>query len=340
MQIQNNIPLSTLTTMRLGGLAHEVVTISSKIELEEAVAYANHHKKTFFVIGGGSNIIARATDYTGVILLSCIPGFEILDETATTITIRIGAGEMWDETVKQTVELGFSGIEAMSAIPGTVGATPVQNVGAYGQEIADTFIELEAYDTDTHTWVTLDKEACHFSYRNSIFKNTHNRHHIIVSVTLRLKKQWLSPPFYDSLARYFDDHQITEFAPTTIRQAVISIRTSKLPDPKHIANTGSFFKNPIVTQEIAAKLLALYPTMPHFSVPNDNTIKLAAGWLIEQAGLKGYESHGLRIYQENALVIVNDSATSYTQLADFKDEIIDGVYKKFGISLEQEPETL
>lgn len=339
MQIQNNIPLSTLTTMRLGGLAHEVATISSKDELEEIIAYAQNGHKPFFVIGGGSNIIARAADYAGIIILSRIPGFEILEETDAWTVLRIGAGENWDNTVKRTTELGLSGIEAMSAIPGTVGATPVQNVGAYGQEIADTFVELEAYDTTSHQWITFNKEACHFSYRNSAFKDTDVRHHVITSVTLRLKKDWLTPPFYDSLQRYFDGHQITDYTPATIREAVIAIRASKLPDPKQIANTGSFFKNPIVSQEITDSLLAIYPTMPHFPVA-DGTVKLAAGWLTEQAGLKGYEAHGLRTYQENALVIVNDSATSYTQLLDFKDEIIDGVFKKFGVTLQQEPETL
>lgn len=339
MQIQNDISLSTLTTMRLGGIAHEVATITSKKELEEIIAYAQDQQKAFFVIGGGSNIIAPETDYPGIIILSRIPGFEIIDQTDSNTTIRIGAGENWDEIVKRIVNMGLSGIEAMSAIPGTIGATPVQNVGAYGQEIADTFVELEAYDTNAHQWVILDKDACHFSYRNSIFKDTVSRHHIITSVTLRLNKQWLKPPFYDSLQRYFETHGTTDYSPASVRDAVIAVRASKLPDPKLIANTGSFFKNPIVSKQKADELLATYPSMPQFPTA-DGTIKLAAGWLIEQAGLKGYAAHGIRTYPENALVIVNDSATNYTQLAEFKDEIIASVLNKFAVTLEQEPELL
>lgn len=339
MHIQNNVPLSTLTTMHLGGIAREVATFSNKSELEEIISYAHTNHLPFFVIGGGSNIIAKGEEYPGIILLSKMEGFKTLDEDDEGVTLRIGAGEKWDNVVKRTVDMGLSGIEAMSGIPGTTGATPVQNVGAYGQEIANTLVQLEAFDTENEEWVTLDKDACHFAYRNSIFKDPSKRHHIITSVTLRLNKTTMQPPFYESLQRYIDSHNITDYSPASIREAVLAVRSNRLPDPSVIPNTGSFFKNPIVSKEVADKILETYPDMPHFPL-EDGTVKLVAGWIMERSGLKGYSAHGMRTYQENALVVVNDCATTYRELEQFMQEIIEKVYEKFGVRLEQEPETL
>lgn len=336
----DNVALSTLTTMRLGGIARTVAECTSKSDIEAIVATAKQAQKPFFVIGGGSNIIARDAGFDGYIILNRLLGFEVLETTDSDTLVTIGAGENWDHAVERLVNLRLSGVEAMSAIPGTVGATPVQNVGAYGQEIADTFVELEAYDTERDAWVTLDKAACQFSYRNSVFKNPAHRHHIIASVTLRLSKQPLQPPFYDSLQRYLQTNNITDYSPQVIRDAVITIRADKLPDPAKIANTGSFFKNPIVERAKVDELLAKHPTMPHFPLQNNNAEKIAAGWLIEQAGLKGYQAHGCATHDKNALVVVNQSATRYEELLAFKQEIVDAVARQFGITLEQEPETI
>ncbi|HET8690324.1 MAG TPA: UDP-N-acetylmuramate dehydrogenase, partial [Candidatus Saccharimonadales bacterium] len=254
-------------------------------------------------------------------------------------TVKIGAGELWDDMVDRSVDMNLSGIEALSAIPGTAGATPVQNVGAYGQEIADTLVELEALDTDTMEMVALENKDCEFTYRNSVFKNPESRHHIITSITLKLSKTQMKPPFYTSLQNYFEQNDVTDFSPASVREAVRAIRAVKLPDPAKVANTGSFFKNPIVDHSQAEKLAAAYPDMPQFPVANVG-VKLAAGWLIEQAGLKGYQNHGFTTSPDNALVVINQSADKYSDLELFKAEIIQKVRQKFSVQLEQEPETL
>lgn len=337
MQTQYNIPLSQLTTMRLGGPVQSVVTVDTADELAEIINQLGD--TPFFVLGGGSNVIAHDEGFAGVIILNRILGFEIISDDTEHTTIRIGAGENWDSVVDRLVTMGLSGCEAMSAIPGTAGATPVQNVGAYGQEIADTLVELEAYDTTKNNFVTLKKEDCRFTYRNSIFKDPASRHHIITSIVLRLNKAPMQPPFYASLQKYLQEHGSVDYSPRSIREAVTAIRAVKLPDPRTIANTGSFFKNPIVDSITAHQIIKLWPELPHFPAP-DGMIKLAAGWLIEQADLKGYAAHGFKTYENNALVVVNESAHSYAELQAFKNEIIDRVLEKFGVTLEQEPETL
>lgn len=339
MQLLRDKSLADLTTMRLGGTAAHVATVENESELLEALAYAETHNLPYFVLGGGSNVIARDEGFDGLLILARLKGFEILDSDGDSTLIRIAAGENWDETVARTVEMGLSGIEAMSAIPGTTGATPVQNVGAYGQEIADTLIELRAYDTDSKEFVTLLNAACGFSYRDSIFKDPATRRHIIVSITLRLHRAPMRPPFYGSLQHYLDINGITDYSPHIIRNAVTAIRQTKLPDPRLIANTGSFFKNPIVSKNVAKRLQLQYSDMPSFPM-DDSRAKLAAGWLIEQAGMRGHAAHGFTTFSTNALVVVNENSSSYHDLLAFTREIIGAVRDKFGIVLEQEPETL
>jgi UDP-N-acetylmuramate dehydrogenase len=340
MQIQSDVPLKEFSTMRLGGPAKHLVIVSSRDELVQAVAWAEQRGLPVFVLGSGSNIIIRDQGFDGLIIINRIMGFDAVEDDPDHTTLKIGAGENWDDVVKRSVDMGLSGIEALSYIPGTAGATPVQNVGAYGQEIADTFVELEAYDLLTHGFVRLRKQECGFSYRNSNFKNPKNRRYIIVSITLRLGRKNLAPPFYEALQKYFDNHNITaNFTPRTVRDAVIAIRTKRLPDPSIIANTGSFFKNPIISKDEYKKLSDKFPDSRYFETP-DGKIKLAAGWMIDQAGLKGYAAHGMKTYDQNALVFVNQSAQNYQDLLAFKNEVIQKVKDKFGITLEQEPELL
>lgn len=324
--------------MRLGGPAHALTSVTSKDELREAVAWAEERGLPTLVLGGGSNVIF-SDGYDGLVIINKIPGFDVLADDATGTTIRIGAGENWDSAVKRTVEMNLHGIESLSAIPGSAGGTPVQNVGAYGGQISDTLVELEAFDTLTHQYVTLSHEDCNFTYRNSIFKSPIDRHYIIASITLKLTKENPKPPFYGSLQAYLDEHHITSYTPQTIRDAVVAIRAIKLPDPSRIANTGSFFKNPIIPGDQAADLLMQFPNVAHWPLP-DGRVKLAAGWLVEQAGLKGYRAHGMATYEHHALVLVNESAKSYDDLAAFRQEIIQKVRAKFGVTLEQEPELL
>lgn len=341
MQIKHSVPLSEYTTMRLGGNANTVIAVTTKDELIEAVNYAKSNNLRWFVMGGGSNIIVHDEGFNGVIILSRIAGFETLEQDDNSTTVLIGAGENWDETVKKTVDMGLSGIEAMSLIPGTIGATPVQNVGAYGQEIADTLIELEAYDVNTGEFVVIKKEDCDFYYRNSIFKDPSNRHYIITSITLKLSKHSMKPPFYSSLQQYLDQKHVdmNNLSPADIREAVIAIRQNKLPDPRVIANTGSFFKNPIIPASQYKELIKNFPTMPSFPA-GEEAVKVPAGWLIEQAGMRGFADHGFATHSENALVVTNVSSHSYKDLLIFMNKIKEAVKDKFGISLEQEPETL
>jgi UDP-N-acetylmuramate dehydrogenase len=338
MQIQTDILLNQYTTMRLGGVAKHLVVVHTADELREAVEWALAQNLPWLVLGGGSNVIFK-DGYTGLVIVNRINGFEILSDNAMTTLLRIGSGEDWDSVVARTVAMDLIGIEALSAIPGTAGATPVQNVGAYGQEIADTLVELQAYDLQTHQFVVLDKAACGFSYRDSIFKSPENRRYLIVSIILQLHRGNPMPPFYDSLQRYLAEHNITSYTPKIIRDAVIAIRAEKLPDPSVIANTGSFFKNPIISREEFAPIIAKHPRIPFYETA-DKRIKLLAGWLIDQTGLKGYTNHGMKIYDKNALVFVNESAKNYDDLAAFRQEIIDKVREQFSVTLEQEPELI
>jgi len=335
MQILSNISLADHSTMRLGGTAHFLVEVHTKDELVQAIEWATHRRVPILCIGDGSNIIFQ-DGYDGLVVINHITGREVVQEDAHSSTLVIGAGEPWDAVVQWSVELNLSGIEKLSLIPGTAGATPVQNVGAYGAEIADTFVELEAYDLQANRFVTISRDECHFGYRTSIFKSLTDRRYIITSMTLKLSKQPPQPPFYETLSRYLDEHHITTYTPQTIRDAVIAIRRSKLPDPAAIANTGSFFKNPLVSQEVLESLQQRFDQVPHW--PAGSRVKLSAGWLISQAGLKDYAAHGMKLYEHNALVFVNDHAKSYADLVAFKQEVIDRVEKALGITLEQEPE--
>ncbi len=262
--------------------------------------------------------------------------FEVISRDATSVTIKIGAGESWDEVVARTVEMNLSGIEAMSSIPGTVGATPVQNVGAYGQEIADTLIKLDAYDSKTDTFVTLSNEACGFSYRHSIFRGEAKGRYVITYVYLRLFVSAPTPPFYDAIERYFNEHKITLFTPKIIRDAVVDIRRNKLPDPTSRPNTGSFFKNAIIDDWQYNELLKDWPDMPAYPL-GSKQVKIPTGWLIDKVGLKGELLHGMRVHDKNALVLINESATTYSDLALAREEIIARVRDTFRINIEQEP---
>lgn len=338
MHIRTDVSLRDYSTMRLGGKAAALVEIASKDELLEALVWAENKQLPVLVLGGGSNVIF-SDGFDGLVIVNHIPGFTVVEESDATTTLQIGAGENWDEVVDRTVKLGLSGIEKLSLIPGTAGATPVQNVGAYGAEIADVFVELEAYDMQTKQFVTLDKAACNFSYRNSIFKSVHDRRYVITSITLQLTRHQPEPPFYEVLQCYLDERNTHEYSVQTIRDAVIAIRNSKLPDPTIIANTGSFFKNPIIPAAQFTELAQRFPEMPHWPT-KDGQVKLPAGWLIDQAGLKGYQAHGMKIYEKNALVFVNDSAETYEDLAAFRQEIIEKIHTTFGVTLEQEPELI
>lgn len=336
MDIHENIPLKNFTTMKLGGPAKYFVEARTKEDLVSAYTKAKTESLPVFVIGDGSNIIARDEGFNGMIIHMRIPGFEIISDDINSTSIKIGAGENWDSVVKRAVDMDLSGIEAMSGIPGTAGGTPIQNVGAYGQEIADTLQSLEAFDTQSETFVTLSNEACSFSYRNSIFRSNQKGRYIVTSIILKLSKSLPQPPFYDALQKYLEERNITIFNHGIIRDAVLAIRHNKLPDPKISPNTGSFFKNIIVEDWQLNELKKSHPEIPSFDMAGGK-YKIPTGWLIEQAGLKGKTLHGMKLHDNNALVLINVSATTYHDLEMAREEIVNAVRDKFRLQIEQEP---
>lgn len=325
-----------MTTMRLGGAASYVADVTSTDELRQIYRNASKMQQPVYVIGGGSNLIAHDEGFAGVVAHMKIPGIEIVENDTSTTTVRAGAGVIWDDLVKLAVERSLSGIESMSGIPGTVGAAPVQNIGAYGQELADTLVTLEAYDIANDAFITLSAEDCGFSYRQSIFRSSAEGKYVITSVTLKLYKIAPQPPFYDSLQRYLDDHHTTGFDVQVVRDAVLAIRSDKLPDPTKLPNAGSFFKNTIIENWQADELHREYPDMPTYPVDEKN-VKIPAGWLIEQCDLKGQVINGMKVHDGNAVVLINESATSYQDLASAREEVIGAVRDKFRITLTQEP---
>jgi UDP-N-acetylmuramate dehydrogenase len=336
MDIHTNIPLKNYTTMRLGGNARFMTEVHTAEDVAIVCKNANTQNLPIFILGGGSNVIVRDEGFEGIVIRNRIPGFEVIADDSMGTTIKVGAGENWDEVVKRTVDLNLSGIEALSAIPGTAGAAPVQNIGAYGQEIADTLVSLEAYDIQDDKFVLLSSVDCGFSYRHSIFRGDSTGRYVITSITLKLYKAAPQPPFYKAIQDYFEEHGITIYTPGAIRDAVTIIRTDKLPDPAITPNTGSFFKNAIIEDWQLNDLRKEYPDIPTYDM-SDGHYKVPTGWLIEQTGLKGKTIHGMHIHDKNALVLINESAKRYADLAAARDEIIGAVRDQFHIMIEQEP---
>lgn len=341
MQVSKNVPLSAYSTMRLGGPAAFVAEVTTGEEVQQAYNYAKEQNLPVIMVGGGSNIVWKEEGFAGVVLVNKIAGFENYNEDNVNIYLTVGAGEPWDSVVARAVQNGWSGIEKLSLIPGSTGATPVQNVGAYGQEISEVLVSVEVYDSQTNQLVVLPKTDCGFAYRTSRFKTTDKGRFFITSITLHLTKSNPEPPFYDSLKLYLETQKITTFTPGTIRDAVVAIRNSKLPDPSKVANCGSFFTNPIVSH---AQLIAIqdkYPGIVYWSRP-DGQVKLSAGWMLEQAGFKGYHDTetGMATWDKQSLIFVNESAKSTADLLKFRDKIVAKINQEFGITLTQEPELL
>ncbi len=335
MQIRKNVPIAKLTTMRLGGPARYVVEVTTPSELQEAYDFAAQRNLPVWVMGSGANTIGRDEGFPGVIVLNRLRGIKVIQQDNDTLILKGMAGEIWDDFVKYACELGYSGIEAMSAIPGTLGAAPVQNIGAYGQDIAQVIESVEAYDTVTQKIITIPKAEMQLGYRHTRFNHGADAgRFIITAVTVKLHKQPLQPPFYNSLQRYIDEHQETDFSPLNIRQIVSEIRSDKLPDPKYIASAGSFFKN--IYLDKAAADQAELQNIPLWR-DTEGGGKINAGWLIEQCGFKGKAMRGVRVSDKAALVLINENAKSYADLAAARAEIIGAIAEKYGYALEQEP---
>lgn len=336
MDIHTNVALKNITTMKLGGPARFFAEARTPQEIQTLYKNAQTKQIPVFILGSGSNVIAQDAGYQGLIIRVRIPGFEVLSDDIYSTSIKIGGGESWDSVVDRTVKMNLSGIEAMSAIPGTAGAAPVQNIGAYGQEISECLTSLEAYDTATDSFITMQNSDCGFGYRHSIFRGVEQGRYIITSITLALSKNPPAAPFYDSLQAYFDEHNISIFTSQVVRDAVSAIRADKLPDPAVKPSAGSFFKNTIIEQWQLNELRTTYPDIKAYDMGN-GTFKISSGWLIEKSGFKGQLIHGIRVNEKNCLVLINESATSYDDLMAARDEIIGKVRDTFRIQIEQEP---
>jgi UDP-N-acetylmuramate dehydrogenase len=355
LNIQEYVDIKNYSTLKIGGQFRYFVIITKKEELPLIYAIAHDDGKykniPIFILGGGSNIVFSNGVINVIALKIEIKGFEIIEESDEYAKIKVGAGEIWDEIVKKIVDMNLSGLEALSAIPGTVGATPVQNVGAYGSEVKDTITEVEVFDIKENVIINVKNEDCKFGYRDSIFKNEAKGKYIITAVTykfLKIKDVLKSSALgYPGVIKYFSAQggsalggdQITNPTLKQIREGIIDIRNEKLPNPNEIPNVGSFFKNPIISKDL---FLAISPTcgqIPSFEV-GDDAVKIPAGWLIENAGLKGKSFGNISVYDKNALVLVNNGNATKEDLVNAKNEIIKIVFNKFGVILEQEPEIL
>lgn len=327
--------LAPYTTLKIGGPAAGMVVVRSREDVREACELAVEQDWPVFVLGEGSNIVVQEAPVRRLVLKMEIPGFEVTAEDDESTTVVLGGGEHWDDVVARTVEMGLAGIESMSMIPGTTGAAPVQNAGAYGQEIADTLVEVEAYDMREQEFVVLDKEACGFGYRTSRFKTDLAGRYVIVGVTLRLSKRPPAAPTYASLKRWMEEHEIAEPTLAQIREGVMAVRSRILPDPSVVPNAGSFFKNPIVSEAKLRELERRFGELPSYKYGDG--YKLAAGWLLDECGFKGQEHFGLKLWGAHAMVITNPNGAGYDDLMKLVELMIDTVHERFGVKIEPEP---
>lgn len=332
MRVNENILISSLTTMRLGGPARYVLEIERPEDLPDAYGFAATYQLPVFVLGFGANTIGHDEGFPGVIIINRMRGITT-EPTENGVRLHIMGGEYWDDVVAYACERGLTGIEGLSLIPGLAGAAPVQNIGAYGQEISDTLESIEVYDPATHTTRTLTRAELDFGYRRSILNTTAAGKYFVISITLVLHQGSMPQPFYRSIERYATDHGLTDFSPAGIRTIVSAIRTAKLPDPAVQASAGSFFKNIFIDEPTAEACEA--KGYPVHRTPTGG--KINSGWFIEHAGLSGQLLHGIRVSSTASLVLINESAQSYADLAAARDEIIAKVYDKYGFWLEQEP---
>jgi len=289
------------------------------------------------ILGGGSNILFK-DNYPGLVLQNLIAGMQVVKETEEHVWLRCGGGEIWHNVVMYSIQHNWGGLENMSLIPGTIGASPIQNIGAYGAELKDVFEELDAFDIWYGKMVTLKAADCAFGYRDSIFKQAGKGRYFITQVTLRLNKNPQVNVRYGDIASTLEEWGITKPGIADVSRAVIHIRRTKLPDPAELGNCGSFFKNPVVSKETADALCAAYPDAKRFDQP-DGTAKIAAGWLVEKAGWKGYRRGDAGVHEKQALVMVNYGSATGAEILSLARVIVEDIQAKFHLTLEMEVNT-
>lgn len=333
MQIHNNFSLKNYNTFGIDVKAKQFIAVHSINELKTVLENYPNNKK--FIIGGGSNMLLTQ-DIDALVIHIDLKGKKIIKEDENFVWIESQAGENWHEFVLWTINQNFGGLENMSLIPGNVGTTPVQNIGAYGAEIKDTFISCDAMEIDTQKIKTFSKEECNFSYRESIFKHDIKNQFIITSVVFKLTKNnhKISVDYGDIKAELAKNN-IENPTIKDVSNAVIAIRNSKLPNPKELGNSGSFFKNPVLSREHFLKVQAKFPDIKYFEV-SDTEIKIPAGWLIEHAGLKGYRKDDAGVHKNQALVIINYGNATGKELLELSKFVQKTVFDKYGIAIEAE----
>lgn len=310
-------------------------TLASPAHLRAALADPRTAGLPRLILGGGSNVVLTG-DFEGVVYLVALRGRRLLADTGEAWLIEAAAGENWHEFVVWTLQNGWPGLENLALIPGTVGAAPIQNIGAYGLEMAERFERLSAIELATGQNVEFDAAACRFGYRDSFFKGAGRARFMITSVTFRLPKIWRASYGYADLARELAEQDIAEPAPTDIFNAVVAVRRAKLPDPAAVGNAGSFFKNPVISATEHAALQAREPGLVAYPQP-DGRVKLAAGWLIDQCGWKGQARGRAAVHERQALVLINRGGASGAEVLALARAIQDDVASRFGVRLETEP---
>lgn len=331
MRIERQKSLRSLNSFGIDAHAKSFAEIRSVDEFHALRTAEVYRRERRLVLGGGSNLLFRG-DFEGLVIKNSIPGLERLREDDAHVWIRAGAGVVWDDLVQHCVANGLAGIENLSLIPGQVGAAPMQNIGAYGVEFESVCERVDAVHLDTGEPASFDRAACAFGYRDSVFKRRLAGQLFIIAVTLRLDKQPRFEIGYGDVRATLDAMGVEDLSIAAIRQAVIHIRTSKLPDPARIGNAGSFFKNPVVSQARFEKLQSRFPALPHYP-QGDGTVKIPAGWLIEQCGWKGHRAGQAGVHARQALVLVNHGGASGEDVYRLSCEVHQSVLDRFGIDL-------
>jgi len=337
LSVEHNRSLRALNTFSLEACADYFAEARDDQAVIEAIEEARRLDVPLCVLGGGSNLVLTR-DINALVLRMASRGIQILEDDGQRVVIEAEAGEPWHPFVLRSLELGLSGLENLSLIPGTVGAAPIQNVGAYGVEIKDIFAGLTALDRQTGEFVEFDLAACEFGYRDSLFKRQAGRY-VILRVRFVLARTADLRLEYGPLRQWLQRHDVQSPTAMDVSRAVCSIRSEKLPDPQVLGNAGSFFKNPLVPQQVADALLVKYPDLVVFA-QEDGLAKLAAGWLIERAGWKGYRNGDVGVHRLQALVLVNYGQATGQQVVQLAEEIQADVLERFGVQLEIEPNVI
>ncbi|HNK20115.1 MAG TPA: UDP-N-acetylmuramate dehydrogenase [Piscinibacter sp.] len=335
MQIESGVSLKPYNSFGLPAVAQSLVRVKSDADVRRVVDHPELGRAPKFILGGGSNIILTR-DMPAVVLKVEVTGKRLVEERADAWIVEAGAGENWHELVDWTLAQGWPGLENLALIPGTVGAAPVQNIGAYGLELKDRFESLDAVDLVTGRSVTLGPEICAFGYRDSVFKHSLAGRTLITRVRLRLPRPWQPVLGYLDLERRMRETGVSNPSAQQVFDWICAIRRAKLPDPAVIGNAGSFFKNPVVTPEQCRDIIGRDPEIVHYPMP-DGSVKLAAGWMIDACGWKGKSVGQAAVYEKQALVLVNRGGAIGSEVMTLARAIQESVYGRFGIRLEPEP---